>query len=144
MRSSYKHFSLLFRGVHCMNRKVFQYKCPYVYIGDKEGKCKPIQLMVGLYVLYWRLKSHNYLVGATFRNENNSFRNAFIRWYFLSDTTGLNTQRKVVGREKDTRETNIEREKKRERERERECVLLQIGGGVGNKFGRWRKYLQWI
>ncbi len=32
----------------------------------------------------------------------------------------------------------------RERERERERALLQIGCDVGNKFGGWRKYLQWI
>jgi hypothetical protein len=43
--------------------------------------------------------------------------------------TGLNTQRKVVRREQDSRET----------ERERDRVLLQIGGGVGNKFGRLDK-----
>jgi len=40
------------------------------------------------------------------------------------DTTGLNTQQKVVGRERDSRET----------ERERDRVLLQTSDGIGNKF----------
>jgi hypothetical protein len=31
----------------------------------------------------------------------------------------------------------------RQRERERGTALLKIGGGVSNKFGHWRKYLQW-
>jgi len=35
-------------------------------------------------------------------------------------------------------------ERERERERWRGRVLLQIGGGVSNKFGSWRKYLRWI
>ncbi len=82
--------------------------------------------------------------GVTFRNENNSFRNVFIQWSVLLDKTRLNIQHKVVRREQDSRETDREREKKRERKRECVCVLLQIGGGVGNKFVRWRKFLRWI
>ncbi len=42
-------------------------------------------------------------------------------------------QRKVVGREQDSGET--------EREGERGRVLLQMSDGVGNNIGRWRKYL---
>jgi hypothetical protein len=47
--------------------------------------------------------------------------------------TGLNTQRKVVGREQDSRET--------EREGGRGRVLLQMSDGVGNKICHCRKYL---
>jgi hypothetical protein len=32
----------------------------------------------------------------------------------------------------------------RERDRETERKLLQIGHGVCNKFGHWRKYLRWM
>jgi hypothetical protein len=39
------------------------------------------------------------------------------------------------------RERETERERERERKRERERELLQIGDGVGNKFGHLRKYL---
>ncbi len=42
-----------------------------------------------------------------------------------------------MGREQDSRE----RERERKRERESVCVLLQMSDGVGNKIGRWRKYL---
>ncbi len=45
--------------------------------------------------------------------------------------TGLNTLRKVVEREQDSGKT----------ERERERALLKVGGGIGNKFDHWRKYL---
>jgi hypothetical protein len=49
------------------------------------------------------------------------------------DMTRLNTQWNFVGKEQDSGE--------KERERERESVLLQIGDGIGNKFGHRRKYL---
>jgi hypothetical protein len=45
--------------------------------------------------------------------------------------TGLNSQQKVAGREKDSRETERDRERKRERGR----VWLRIGSGVGYKTG---------
>ncbi len=51
-------------------------------------------------------------IGATLRNENNSLRNLFIQLYLMLDTTGLNTQWKVVGREQDSGETDREIEKK--------------------------------
>jgi len=43
------------------------------------------------------------------------------------DTTGLNTQQKVVGREQDSKEG------------ERGRVLLQMSDCINNKIGRWRK-----
>jgi hypothetical protein len=51
----------------------------------------------------------------------------------LLDATGLNTQRKVVDRKQDSQET--------EREGERGRALLEVCGGIGNKFGHWQKYL---
>jgi len=43
----------------------------------------------------------------------------------------------IVGREQGSRET----EREREGERERGRVLLKMSDGLGNKIGRWRKYL---
>ncbi len=77
--------------------------------------------------------THKFRVGATFRNENNSLWNVFIQWCFLLGMTGLNTQRKFLGREQDSRE--------RERERERVAanrsgINLAIGENIYDGYRR--------